>query len=85
VPRLIEFEGVQIVMYTNDHWPPHFHAICGDDGAKIEVFTGKVRAGNLPPATMKRVQDWRKKRIWDLSKAWTRIRLGRSPRNIRPP
>jgi hypothetical protein len=35
MPRISSFHGVDIYMYYNDHVPPHFHAMHGDDEALI--------------------------------------------------
>ena len=35
-------------MYCNDHDPPHFHAVYGEEEALIEVDTLAVVRGELP-------------------------------------
>ncbi|MDQ3609377.1 MAG: DUF4160 domain-containing protein [Actinomycetota bacterium] len=85
MPKVCEFDGIVIIMWSDDHPPPHLHARYGSDEAKIELFTGLVMAGRLPPAQLRQVQQWRRARMWDLIKAWVRVRLGKTFKPPRPP
>jgi len=58
VPRISEFLGIYIYMYFTDHGPPHFHAIYGRYDAAIEIATGSVLAGALPPRVSVLVREW---------------------------
>ncbi len=49
MPRLATFHGIVVYMYVRDHGVAHFHARYGDDEAVIEVATGSVLRGSLPP------------------------------------
>ena len=35
MPEISRFYGIVIRMYFDDHVPPHFHALCGDDEALV--------------------------------------------------
>ena len=48
MPELCRFFGIIIRMYCNDHDPPHFHAVYGEEEALIEVDTLAVVRGELP-------------------------------------
>ncbi len=37
MPTISEFLGILIVMYYNDHAPPHFHAKYGEHEALIQI------------------------------------------------
>ena len=37
MPELCRFFGIIIRMYYNDHAPPHFHAVYGEDEVLIEI------------------------------------------------
>ncbi|MDZ4862512.1 MAG: DUF4160 domain-containing protein [Gemmatimonadota bacterium] len=39
MPRISQFFGVTIVMYFNDHSPPHFHAQYGEHESAIAINT----------------------------------------------
>ena len=47
MPQISRFFGVSIYMYAKDHFPPHFHAIYGDNEAMIEIKTRKIINGEL--------------------------------------
>ena len=35
MPEICRFDGIVIRMYFDDHVPPHFHALYGDDKALV--------------------------------------------------
>ena len=41
-----------------EHNPPHIHALYGDDMAAIDIQTGKILEGNLPPKALSMVCEW---------------------------
>jgi hypothetical protein len=47
MPELCRFFGIIIRMYYNDHGPPHFHAVYGEDEVLIEIDTLAVARGEL--------------------------------------
>jgi len=49
MPEISRFLGIIIVMYYNDHAPPHFHAKYGDFEAVIAIESGEIVEGRLPP------------------------------------
>ena len=36
-PQISRFFGISIYMYAKDYFPPHFHAMYGDDEAMIDI------------------------------------------------
>ena len=60
MPVLARFYGIVIRMYflQSEHNPPHIHAIYGDDMAAIDIQTGAVLEGELPPKAMSLVSEW---------------------------
>lgn len=50
------FFGILIRLYHGDHNPPHLHATYGEFEAIIEIKTGKLLEGRLPPKALKLVQ-----------------------------
>ncbi len=57
MPEICGFLGIIIRIYFDDHPPPHFHAVYGDDEAKIEIMTGKVISGKLPRRAMSLIEE----------------------------
>lgn len=43
MPRISEFDGVVIVMYYDNHQPPHFHARYGGYQALVHINSAIVR------------------------------------------
>lgn len=60
MPVLSRFYGIVIRMYfqQSEHNPPHFHAIYGDDMAAVDIKTGEVLEGYLPPKALSMVREW---------------------------
>ena len=57
-------------MYRPDHPPPHFHAQYGEHVAQIEIGTGQVLAGSLPPRALRLVREWAQLHPTELSENW---------------
>lgn len=48
MPIIAIVDGVEIKVYSNDHDPPHFHAILAEYHCKISIVTGDMMSGTLP-------------------------------------
>jgi hypothetical protein len=48
MPELSRFLGISILMYFDDHNPPHFHVRYNDDRALVSIEELKVLEGHLP-------------------------------------
>jgi hypothetical protein len=70
LPRVCEFNGISIWLYYDDHAPPHFHAIHGDDEAQIAIPGGQVLEGSLPRNLLRAVGEWTQGRGPELQRAW---------------
>ncbi|MBQ6052277.1 MAG: DUF4160 domain-containing protein [Lachnospiraceae bacterium] len=60
MPVLSRFYGIIIRMYFQqaEHNPPHIHALYGEDMAEIEIQTGEILEGYLPPKALSMVREW---------------------------
>ena len=60
MPVLSRFYGIIIRMYfqQSEHNPPHIHALYGEDMAAIDIQTGKILEGHLPPKALSMVREW---------------------------
>ena len=58
VPRISAFYGVAIATYFPDHPPPHFHARYAEYEATVDIATGTLLSGALPPRARRMVQEW---------------------------
>jgi hypothetical protein len=72
VPTVASFNGVIIILYFNDHAPPHFHARHGDHEAAITITPAGVLAGKLPAAATKDVLAWATRHTAELMANWQR-------------
>ena len=60
MPVLSRFYGIVIRMYFQqaEHNPPHIHALYGEDMAAVDIKTGEVLEGHLPPKALAMVREW---------------------------
>lgn len=84
MPRISAFYGIVIEMYYGDHPPPHFHAHYSGDSAKVEIATGEVIAGSLPPRALRLVREWIGQHRRELEENWQRAVSYEKPRQIEP-
>ena len=52
LPEISRFLGMVILMYYNDHPPPHFHVRYGSYRAVVDIGSLAVIAGRLPPRAL---------------------------------
>jgi hypothetical protein len=84
MPRISHFYGVDIYMYYNDHAPPHFHALHGEDEILIECDPPKIYTGSLPSKLLKKVLEWAALHPGELTDNWQRARTGQRLQQIPP-
>jgi hypothetical protein len=51
-------DGVKIMLYANEHPPPHFHAKFAEFHAVIDIDKLAIIRGSLPPSKSKAVIRW---------------------------
>jgi hypothetical protein len=76
MPTISWFFGIAIRMYFNDHAPPHFHAIHGDDEALVAIETGEVLQGRLGRNARRLVREWALRYNVQLMDNWARGQPG---------
>jgi hypothetical protein len=57
-PLLDSRDGVRIEIYSREHLPVHIHAKYAEYEALVNIRTGEVFEGKLPPKKLRIVQDW---------------------------
>lgn len=70
MPEISRFFGIVIIMFYNDHAPPHFHARYGRDGALISIRDLAVLRGSLPPRALGLVMEWATLHRHELLEDW---------------
>jgi hypothetical protein len=84
VPEISRFYGIIIMINFGDHNPPHFHVRYGQYKALIDINTGGLLAGNLPPRALGLVVEWSRLHKEELLVDW-QLALEHKPLNkIKP-
>jgi hypothetical protein len=58
MPTISEFFGILILMFYDDHAPPHFHARYGEHEVVIRIDPVGVLRGRFPPKALSLVIEW---------------------------
>ncbi len=74
MPEICRFFGISIRLYYNDHQPPHFHVVYGEQSAVIAIRSLMVLEGSLSPRALGLVIEWASQHQEDLLKLWERAR-----------
>ena len=83
MPVISRFFGIAIVMYWNDHNPPHLHAKYGAFEGMFS-FDGEKMSGNFPPRASKLVVEWINLHKAKLLENWRRAHIGEALEMIEP-
>ena len=72
MPTISSFYGIIILMHltSKEHNPPHIHALYKNYAAAIELATGDVIDGNLPPSKVRLVKEWVNNHREELEEMW---------------
>jgi predicted ABC-type transport system involved in lysophospholipase L1 biosynthesis ATPase subunit len=84
MPTISRFMGIAIMMYFDDHPPPHFHARSGEFSAKIRTDTLELLVGDLPRRELRLVLAWAELHALELQENWRRAREGETLLAIEP-
>jgi hypothetical protein len=80
MPEISRFFGIVILMYYNDHAPPHFHARYGSERATFSIENAAVMNGRLSPRALGLVTEWATLHRVELLEDWDLARA-QSPLN----
>jgi len=69
MPEISRFYGIIIMMYYNDHKPPHFHAIYGEQEITVDIQTSMVQ-GRMSRRAINMVFEWYEKHKGELMENW---------------
>jgi hypothetical protein len=70
MPEISRFLGIVILMYANEHNPPHLHVRYNDFAAVIDLRTLEVRDGKLPARVLGLVVEWVELHQSELLEIW---------------
>ena len=84
MPEISRFKGITIHIYYDDHNPPHFHAIHGEDEALFSIETLEIIKGKLPKKAILQVVQWAFLNRSQLKKNWEKVKNDQQPDGIKP-
>lgn len=58
MPTIHLLNSIKILMYFNDHAPPHFHAKYNEYEVLIVIETLEIYAGSFPKKQLNAVLEW---------------------------
>lgn len=70
MPTISYFYGIYIRLYPNEHNPPHFHVKYNEFEASIDIKTGEIKDGKIPPKARALTEEWRLIHKKELIEAW---------------
>jgi hypothetical protein len=68
---------MSIVMWFDDHGPPHFHAHGGGMFARVTIADAAI-VGQLAPRWRRRLEAWTRRNRRELLDNWSRLRRAES-------
>jgi hypothetical protein len=71
MPTLAIIDGISILMWPNDHNPPHFHVRFAGKTGKFDITTGRMIKGTINRRTAGKVERWIPANRTLLLQAWT--------------
>jgi Domain of unknown function (DUF4160) len=86
MPTIASVGGTAIVMYYNDHAPPHFHAKQGGLEFRVRITDLKLMRGDAVPNALEHmVRNWAVQHQQELAVCWARVQSGQPPGRISGP
>jgi hypothetical protein len=84
MPTIAIVDGILILLYLNDHAPPHFHARGADFHARIRIEDGIPMDvdGRLSPHHRRLLREWTLAHRRELMENWKEARAGRTLRRL---
>ena len=70
MPEICRFLGIVILMYFDEHNPPHFHVKYNEFQAVMDIQTLNILAGYLPGRVRGLVEEWAELNQEELLSMW---------------
>jgi hypothetical protein len=70
MPEISRFLGIVVLMYFNEHNPPHVHVKYNEFRAVMDIQTFNVLAGSLPARVRGVVDEWLELHQNELLEMW---------------
>jgi Domain of unknown function (DUF4160) len=75
MPTIAIVAGMKVLVYYNDHLPPHFHVDYAEYKAQISMREGKLLEGGLPSKKLGIIEDWAHKHKEELLECWQKAQM----------
>jgi hypothetical protein len=82
MPTISMFYGISIMMFYDEHNPPHFHAKYNEFKAAIRIVDLALMNGTLPPKALGLVVEWASVHKDELMQNWENSQKGNTLTNI---
>lgn len=81
MPEITRFYGIVIKMFfkPKEHEPSHIHALYGEYVGEINILTGEMLAGDLPPKALELVREWMAAHREELQTMWEKQTIEKLP------
>jgi len=73
MPELSRFLGIVVLMYFDDHNPPHFHVRYNEHRAIVSINDLALIDGELPPRVFGLVAEWAGMHKGELLENWAML------------
>jgi len=83
MPEICRFFGIVILMNYNDHNPPHFHAVYGDQEITVDINSGLVK-GEMSKRALSLIIEWYELHREELLGDWNLARQREPLKKIQP-
>lgn len=83
MPEISKFYGIVIMMFFDDHNPPHFHVKYNEFRAIVNISNGAIK-GHLPRRVINLVYEWLDLHKDELMHNWELISNDSEPKQILP-
>jgi hypothetical protein len=84
MPTISMFYGIAVLMFADDHNPPHFHVRYASHQAIISIIDLRILAGGLPARAERLVMEWAAEHQAELMENWDLCKERSPPRKIPP-
>jgi hypothetical protein len=74
MPEISRFLGISILIYFDDHNPPHFHVRYNDYRAIVSIKDLALLEGELPPRVLGLVIEWGELHKNELLENWNSVK-----------
>lgn len=80
MPEIARFYGIIIkIFFSNEHNPPHFHAVYGEYNGSFSILDLKMIEGDLPIKAQSLIIEWANKHKEEIINIWNTKTLKKLP------